>query len=386
MAAPTLITAVRGTDNQSDETRRARDVSPALAQLEPDAGPLITLMSKTRSESCTDPKYEWFEDELKPRFDLLAAALTAAAATMTVTNYKFFRKGDLVRVNRKEIVYVSTTPTSTAVSITRAFGETAAAAASNSDQLHILGNTNEEGSVRRSLLSTQKVPKYNYTGIVRDPFGVTKTAMATKTFAGVDFTTEQAKELIEHKKSIELMNIAGERKEELTGTKPKRSTRGIRNWISTNVLNVAGELTETALDSHLRVSYRYGAKVKLGLLSPILAQAINGFAKDRLRVVDKSSVYGVTLSRYENAGRVILLAEHQLLANDDLNDFNGLAGEGYVIDLEDVKLRYLKGRLTVHNENIQANDEDQRIDEYLSEVGFQLALERKHGMFKGVTG
>ena len=100
MPAPTLITAVRGTDTFSDETRRARDVSPALQQLEPDAGPLITLMSKLRSRAATDPKFEWFEDQLLPRFDTLGADLTAAATTMTVTNYKFFRKGDLVRVNK----------------------------------------------------------------------------------------------------------------------------------------------------------------------------------------------------------------------------------------------------------------------------------------------
>ncbi len=383
---PTLITASRGTDNQSDETRRKRDVSDAMAQLEPDAGPLVTLMSKTRSESCTDPKFEWFEDQLLPRFDTLNATLNVGDATMTVVNYKFFRKGDLVRVNKKEIVLVTVTPSSVTVTIQRAFGETSAQAGVTGQQLHIIGNTNEEGTTKRSLLSTQRVPQFNYCGIIRDPFGVTKTAMATATFAGMDFSEEQSKQLIEHKKNIELQCLLGERYQDTTGTKPKRGTRGLRNWIATNVKLVNGPLTEPSVDSHLRVTYRYGSKTKMGLLAPVVAQAFNGFAKDKLRVVDKADTYGVTMSRYENAGRVLLLVEHQLMTNDDLNDFSGIAGEGYVVDLENVNMRYLNGRLTLHNENIQGNDEDQRTDEYLSEVGFQMKLERKHGAWLGVTG
>lgn len=385
-APPTLITAVRGSDNQNTETRRTRDVSPALAQLEPDAGPLVTITSKTRSKAATDPKFEWFEDQLLPRFDTLGGTLGAGDATMTVTNYKFFRKGDLVRVNKKEVVIVTTTPTTTSVAIQRAFGETSAQSGATGQQLHIIGNSSEEGASRRDLLSTQRVPQYNYCGIIRDPFGITKTALATKTFAGMDFTEEQMKTLIEHKKNIELMHLAGERYEDTTGTKPKRASRGMRNWIATNVKLVNGSLTENSLDSHLRVCYRYGQKVKLGLLSPIAAQAVNGFAKDKLRVLDMGKTYGVSMTRYENAGRVLLLIEHVLMTNDDLNDFSGLAGEAHIIDIEDVQARYLNGRLTVHNENIQSPDQDQRIDEFLSEVGLEVHLERKHGSLLGITG
>lgn len=385
-APPTLVTTARSTATQGTETRRVRDVSPALAQLEPDAGPLTTFMAKTRSKATTDPKFEWFENQLLPRFDVLSVNVLVGDATITVTNFQFFRKGDLVRVNKKEIVLVTATPTTTAVAITRAFGETAAQAATAGQQLHIIGNTNQEGAGKRDLLSTQRVPQFNFCGIVRDPFGVTKTAMATKTFAGQDFTEEEASQLIEHKKHIELGMLVGEQKEDLTQAAPQRTSRGIRNWMYSNIKYVNGPLTEPSVDSHLRVSYRYGQKVKLGLLSPIAAQAFNGFAKDKLRVMDMAKTYGVSMSRYENAGRVLLLTEHVLMTNDDLNDFSGIAGEAYIVDIEDVQMRFVNGRLTVHNQNIQNPDQDQRIDEYLSEVGLQVQLERKHGAFFGITG
>jgi hypothetical protein len=385
-APPTLVSTARSTQTLGNETRRARDVSPALAQLEPDAGPLTTFMAKTRSKASTDPKFEWFENQLLPRFDVLAGNMAAGDLTMTVTNYAFFRGGDLVRINKKEIVLVTATPTTTSVAIQRAFGETAAQAPNSGVQLHIVGNTNQEGAKKRSLLSTQRVPQFNYTGIIRDPFGVTKTAIATKTFAGEDFTEEEATQLIEHKKHVELQMLMGERYEDLTQIAPQRSSRGIRNWMYSNIKYVNGALTEPTVDSHLRVSYRYGQKVKLGLLAPIAAQAFNGFAKDKLRVMDMAKTYGVSMSRYENAGRVLLLTEHVLMTNDDLNDFSGIAGEAYIVDIEDVQMRFVNGRLTVHNQNIQDPDQDQRIDEYLSEVGLEVRLERKHGMFLGING
>ena len=114
---PTMVTTTRGTGVLNTETRRKRDVSPLIAQLDPDAGPLVTLLMRLRSKSTTDPKFEWFEDELLPRFDILGAAVVVADATITVTNYKYFRAGDIVRVNKDELLRVTTTPASTTVAI-----------------------------------------------------------------------------------------------------------------------------------------------------------------------------------------------------------------------------------------------------------------------------
>ena len=199
---PTVSSGVRGTTILNTETRRVRDVSSAMARLEPDAGPLVTLMGKIsgQSEPADAALFEWFEDELLPKFDVLNGALTAGATTMTVTNFVYFRIGDLVRINKAEIAYVSATPTTTTVTITRAYGETAAAAASVGDQLHIIGNSNEEGTTARGIISTQRIPVFNYCQIFRHPFGVTNTQKVTKQYGGQDLDEETAKNLIEHKK------------------------------------------------------------------------------------------------------------------------------------------------------------------------------------------
>jgi len=357
-------------------------------QLEPDAGALVTLTGKLKSRVSQDPKIEWFEDELAPRFDVLNGALTAAATTMTVTNYAYFRLGDLVRVNKAEIVYVGATPTTTTVTIQRAFGETAAATASVGDQLQILSNTNLEGASTRAFLSTQRVAAFNYLQIIRHPFGYTNTALGTAQFGGKDEIEEQRKQLIEHKKDIEQAFLLGERYEDTTtGDHPVRATRGVTKFITTNVKDAGGDLTEPEFEDFLRIGYRYGSKEKVLFCSPKLTQVINGFGRGKLQTVPSDKTYGISLTEYiAGGGRRVLLHEHVLLTNNDLNDFTGIAGYGVLIDVADLEMRYLKGRMAILKTNIQANDADGRTDEYLSEVGLEMHQERKHALLTGVTG
>lgn len=382
---PTMVTTARGTGVLATETRRTRDVSPLIAQLEGDAGPLVTLLMRLRSKSSTDPKFEWFEDELLPRFDVLAGILAAGDATMKVTNYKYFRAGDIVRVNKGEKVRVTTTPTTVDVAIARSIGSTAAAGAAVGNQLHLIGNSNAENGSGRSLLSTIRQAKFNYCQIFKHPFGYSATAMATNQFGQKDPEAEKAKQLIEHKKDLELSFILGEASEDLTGEQPQRTTGGIEEFIATNVQDMGGVMTEAEFNDFMRRVFRYGSNERVGILSPLLSTVFSNLAAGKLQTRNDDKTYGITLSRYQSAGRVIELVEHKLLNNDDLTDLSGIAGWGLFLDIADLQIRYMNGRFTILKENIQANDVDGRQDQYLSEVGLELQLEKKHGMATGVT-
>ena len=382
---PTMVTTARGTGVLATETRRTRDVSPLIAQLEGDAGPLVTLLMRLRSKSTTDPKFEWFEDELLPRFDKLAGVLAAGDATMKVTNYKYFRAGDIVRINKGEKVKVTATPTTVDVAISRAIGSSVAAAAAVGDQLHIIGNANLENAGGRSLLSTIRQAKSNFCQIFRHPFGYSATAMATNQFGQKDPEAEKAKQLIEHKKDLELSFILGEASENVAGVQPVRTTGGIEEFIKTNVQDMNGTMTEAEFNDFMRRVFRYGSNERVGLLSPLLATVFSNLGAGKIQTRSDEKTYGISMSRYQSAGRVIELVEHKLLNNDDLTDLSGIAGWGLFLDIADLSIRYMNGRFTILKENIQANDVDGRQDEYLSEVGLQLELEKKHGMATGVT-
>jgi len=383
---PTLVTTTRGTGVLNTETRRKRDVSPLIAQLEGDAGPLVTLLMRLKSKATTDPKFEWFEDELLPRFDVLSAAVVVADAHIHVTNYKYFRAGDIVRVNKDEILRVTTTPTTTEVATETLAGVASAAkAAANGTQLHIIGNSNEEGATKRSLLSTQRQPKYNYCQIFRHPFGYTGTAVATDQYGQKDPEAEKAKQLIEHKKDLELSFLLGKKSENTSGTHPERTTGGIEEFVDSNVQDMGGTMTEAEFNDFMRRVFRYGSNERVCMLSPLMSTVMSNLAAGKLQTRNDDKTYGITLSRYQSAGRVVELVEHKLLNNDSLADLSGIAGWGLIMDIADLEIRYMDGRFTILNENIQANDEDGKTDEYLSEVGLQLQLEKKHGMAIGVT-
>lgn len=385
--AQTLIQGVRTTATQNTETRRTRDVFPSLLKLDPDISPFTVLMGKLRKRVVDDPKPEWFEDQSLPVQDILGGAVSAGASTITVTNYKYFRAGDiLLFLQTGEQVLVTATPSSTTVSVTRAWGEVSAAAVDTATKIKIIGSASEENDSSRDVLSTQKVPKFNYVGIVRDPFAVSNTAKVTKTYAGMDFEEEAANMLFTHKKKLELMNLQGQRYEDTTGTEPRRSTRGIVNWITTNVLNVGGGLTEPVWDSFLRRIFQFGSSQKVVFDAPIVTQAISGFAKEKLRPSDvMMKKYGMNITEYISPFGTVLLANHKLMTNDDLNDFDDLAGMAIAVDMSYVEMVHTKARISVRKENIQNNDVDGRKDEYLSEAGIRVSLEKVHGKLTGVT-
>lgn len=384
---PTVSQGIRGTGILATEDRAARDVVPSLLQLEPDAGPLTQVLMKIGSKPAKNAKFEWYEDELQPRFDKLGAAITSTSATsMTVTNYKRFRKGDLVKIANKETVRVTATPSSTTVSITRGVGDEAAATASNGAQLFIMSPAAEEGSTARDLASTQREGKYNYCQIVKTPFGVTGTQEGTDQLAGQDFNEERRKKLIEHKRDIEHMLLFGVRDKYDGDTHPIRMSGGITYFVTTNVKDMGGDMTEPEWEDFLRICFRYGSKEKLVLCSPKAITAINGFARGRLITKSDESTYGVTMTQYQNAGRKVMLVEHQLLTNDDLSDFTGVAGYCIVVDVKGLTLRYMRGTMVGYSQNIQANDADERKDQYLSELGLELDQERDHGIGSGIEG
>ena len=385
MATIPVVQGARSSQTLQTETRRVRDVEDMLQQLEPNDGPLTTLLSRLQAETATDPKVEWFEDQLLPDFDVLASALTAAATSMVVTNYKYFRAGDVVKINDNEVVRVSATPSTTTVSITRAWGSIGAAAADSGSRLFILSDAGAEFDSYRDSLTTQKVPKYNYVQDLATPMAFTNTDLATDTFAGKDLPTEHAKGLIEHKKKMEKALILGQPYEDTSGTYPIRSSAGVEYFISTNVKDVSGGFTEPEFEDWLRVCFRYGSPEKMILCSPKAIQSINGFARSKLHTFTDDSTYGVTMTEYKNAGRRVMLVEEKLLTNQNLNDLTGIAGHAILLDPNNLKLCYLQGNGTELHENLQNPGVKGRIDEYRTSFSLRFFLEQTHGLLTGVN-
>ena len=381
----TVVTGPRDTQTLSTETRRVRDVEDVLQQLEPNAGPLTTILSRLQATQVTDPLMEWFEDRLLPDFDTLDADLTSSATTMTVNNFAYFRAGDIVIINDSEQIRVDTTPTTTTVTISRGYGSVSARAATSGDRLFIVSDAGAEFDSFRDQNTTQKVPKFNYIQALATPMSFTSVQLATKTFAGRDLPQEHAKGLIEHKKKMEKSLILGQPNLDTTGTHPIRTSGGTEYHITENVKDVSGGFTEAEFEDFLRVTFRYGSAEKLLLCSPKAIQSINSFARSKLWTYTDERTYGVTMTQYQNAGRRLMLVEEKLLTNLSLNDLTGIAGHAILIDPAYIKLGYLQGNGTKLHENLQNPGVKGRVDEYRTEFGLKMFLDHAHGLLTGIT-
>ena len=376
----------------SKETRLVRDVEDMLQQLEPSEGPLTQILSRLETETATDGKIEWFEDQLLPDFDILASAMAAGDTSMTVTNYAYFRQGDLVQANDNEVVLVTATPSSSSVSITRAAGSVSAVAAPSGCRLHILSDAGYEFDTYRAQLTTQKVAKYNYIQDLASPASWTDLDVASETFAGKEMPNEHRKAIIEHKKKMEKACFLGQPyyttgsgfSGSSGGTVSLCASGGLEYFIQTNVVDFSGGFTEAELENFLRVCFRYGSDQKLIFCSPKAIQSINGFARAKLQTFCDDNTYGVTITEYRNAGRQVGLVEEKLLTNASLNDLTGIAGHMILVDPANIKMAYLQGQGTHVAENLQNPGIKGRVDEVRGSFGLKAMLEQTHGLGTGI--
>lgn len=380
-----MITGTRDTANIL-QAKKKIDMSNTIALLQPSATPLTSLLKqfKQNTNPARNPRFSWMEDDLGARWDAVnnGAGYTDADTSIVVDNGNYFSAGDIVKVPRtSEVMIVTAVNNGTnTLTVTRGYGVTTAAAINDDDPLVIIGNANEEGSGKREIKTTKETEVYNFTQIFKSPFGVTNTENATEMYGGNDLSYQQKKKGIEHMVDMTRAFYFGERKEDFTGSKPKRTTGGLLSFLTENNYDAGGPLTESEFDNNIaEFAFRYGSNEKLMLCSGRLLSVINGWAKGKLEVDQGAKNYGLNVMNYITPFGQLKLMYDPVLEGAVYGTY------GIVLDVENIKYRPLQGRDTSLETNIQNNDEDQRIDQYLTEAGVEVRLPQTHAVITGVT-
>jgi hypothetical protein len=383
---PSTVQGVRGTASIL-QNRQVIDISHTIHLLEPSAYPLITLLnSLEKVKPAHNPVVRWMEDELEPLTDLLNGAVAAAAVALTVDNGGWWRVNDIGHVPRTGENFRVTAVAANVLTVVRSFGPVAAAALNDDEPLWNLGPAQREGDTSRALLSTLEVEQSNRTQIVRTPFGTTNTQSATDLYDGNDFDYQARKHAIEHLVRLERTLLWGQSDQAVVAGQPLRALQGVFQFIATNRIDVGGVLTESEFDAFCEVAFRYGGSdQKLLVASGRVIQAINNFAKEKMDTYVGESAYGLNLREYVSPFGRILIAYHRQFVGDIYS------GQALLLDMDRVVLRPLRGgrsagNLAVRVTNIQANDEDARRDEYLTEASLEFQNEKAHALLTGVTG
>lgn len=391
----------RSTATSLAEGRLVVDAIDKVFMLDPTQNPLTALLTNIGKggpkgmgllkRSTTQPKFTWFEKQPAGRYCKASGIYAAAGAlTLSVTGSGtspayIFTPGDILmnsRTGERMLVgAIAGVSTLTIAAAGRAFGSTSATAGADGDGLFIIGNVNEENSGARNINQTRSSEEYNLTQIFKTTIGASGSENASKLYGGKSLPQLREEKGKEHALDVERAFWFGERKE-TTGTqgKPIRATGGIQEYIEAGnsyVQNQGGLLTAPDFETFLREGFSFGPKQKYFVCGSIVLQAINEIARGHLTTRMDEHSYGMTIVEWQSAFGKINIVHNPLFVEE-------LAGTGYLLDMDCFAYRFMEGRDTKLSLNIQANDLDGEVDEYLTEVGLERKQAQNCAMIKGI--
>jgi hypothetical protein len=354
-----------------------------IKSLVPDATPFTTFLQALSKQRTGWPEFKALEDDILPRFDAVVGA-GGTANTFNVATGTKFRPADVIIATRTNEMMRVESVAGNAVTTTRA---TTPVALVDTDEILIAGSAQPEGDLSRVPVSVNPSPVMNYTQILRRSWELTGTAYSSENETDPhDWDYQAARVGIEHKRDIErtLLFNGAPAKQTASNGQPLRYTGGLFHWIKSNQMDAAGGFSEEELNTWMRTIFKYGAKRKVLMGSPLATSVLNTFPMGKVRIGQSEKKYGINVTTYVSA-----FGELGLVTNWELE---GAKYGGVLVAYDQSNLRYRflqnsKANRDSHvNTSIQPPDADTRRDEWLTEMGLEVNLEKTAGIVTGITG
>ncbi len=377
--------------------RLAVDMSEAIRMLDPDVDQFATMLMDSRLKGDKAESYivEWLEDQLIPRVLSLAASATSAATVLTTGTGEaaYAKTGDIIRIPQTgEAVRVTASDASASLTVVRGLGAvTAATAASGgAGTLIIVGGSNGQGAGLPTRLVTKQVRNYNYTQIVRNSYGFTRTAKQSRWYGGNILETEREKKAVEHKADLENMIFFGARAYSATSDSgsPQGQCGGAIEFISTYKTNAAGTLTAGELQDFLTSGLQSGRQgQKVLFASPKVVQVLATFIQDQwIQAPPGTKYFGAKIDYVISAAfgaeiPVVVKRQWGAYGTGSSGQFGSMA---FLVDMSTVSLAVMQP--SVRLQDRQARDIDRTDEEYLWEGSLRFGPESASALLYNVTG
>ena len=250
---------------------------------------MYVLVSKLNKRVAINPTFSWLEDVLNPSWSSASASATSAATVLTAASGEgaYFNKYDLLKVPSTGETMLVTASTNDTITVIRGYGTTGAATLTAGATFFKIGTAFEEGASYSSLVtkSTKTDPVTNYVQIFRSSVEITRTLANTELYGGSDRAYQRKKKGIELMRDLERAFLFGELlldtgSTDDTLTHPRRTTKGINSYISTNSTDAGGTLTEAEFEGFLRTLFRYGSTTRYLFSSPLVISVISMWARN----------------------------------------------------------------------------------------------------------
>tara|TARA_S200000501_G_scaffold229878_1_gene215664 strand:+ start:5345 stop:6520 length:1176 start_codon:yes stop_codon:yes gene_type:complete len=387
----TAIQGLRGT-GQFTTDFRPTNYRELFTLLEPNgSAPLQALLSMTGSESTDDPKYNHFRDELPDRkLQINGAVASTSTASITVDaadDQQFVVPGTIiVNVDTGEVMRATAAPSSNAIAVERNIGGTTHQIADDAN-LIIGGFADTEGGSAPTAISFDPTLDFNFTQIFKNSIQVTGTLQNTYLRTGDKEQEQLTKALKMHMGDIERAMFFGKRAEVNGSTaSPLRFTGGLRNSITTVTDGASygattNVITEKEFDRLLIENiFAYGGNEKVAFCGARVISNLMEIGKNRWQPTQIDNAYGVSLSRYTTYAGDLLVYMHPMFRQVPTMD-----KEMIILDMSELKYRYMQGRDTQLIRDVQAPDFDGVKHMYMTECGLEMLQSKVHHRIKNWT-
>ena len=386
----TAITGLRGT-GQFGTDFRPTNYRELFTLLEPNGtAPLQALLSMAGSESTDDPKYNHFRDELPDRTLTVNGAVASTSTTSIVVDNDddeaFVVAGTILQNQTTGEIMRATADANLAtntLTVERNIGGTSHQIADDA-VLVIAGHADQEGGTSPTAISFDPTTDFNYTQIFKTAVQVTGTLQNTYLRTGDKEQEQLTKALKLHMGDIERAMFFGKKHEANGSTaSPTRYTGGLFTEI-TNVTDgasygaTANTITEKEFDKLLIEDiFAFGSSEKVAFCGARVISNLMEIGKNRWQPTQIDNAYGVSLTRYTTYAGDLLVYMHPMFRQ------TGMTEEMVILDMGELKFRYLQGRDTQLIRDVQANDFDGVKHMYMTECGLEMTQAKVHHRIKG---
>lgn len=386
---PTLVSGTLTYDHPSNYIKI--DVFDRIATYDPEATPLLAVLTRLNKKRGRDIVVRWFEDELVPRWGLVSAttAATTAATTInmaTAADAALFEPGGAAGVlaynpATGEQILV-TAVVAAALTVTKGYGDVSTAdTVAVSASLLVLGRIDLENKTSVTPLLTQPTEKTNVMQIFKDSWAASGSEMETEKWVDNDRDYKLKKLGRDHAVNIERSLWFAKKKTGAAAT--VRAMDGITRYITTNVVSMTQVLDQDDVDEALTLMARHtqGQNKNVFFFGPgKFVQAMAKIAKTNLQTFPaKDSEFGFRYSTYIGPHFDATLVTHWLMEASGLSTSDTtLQRRAYALNMDFLMYRPLGKRDTTLRMQIQENDRDGEKDEYLTECTIQFMLEKAH--------
>jgi len=387
------------------EERLQYDFTEEINKLDAKINPLTVLTNQiSKRGTVNSVVHYWYQEELDNRWDTLGATLASDGATVTVSSsYARFHQWDVVKIPETGWVGIISGAVDDA-SLDCSVINDGSGEATAGENVLIMGPSIGEGSGGVTPYQGNVTPQYNLTTTLQRTFKVTRETMVNAMHGGKELERLHNKKGREFARDLEYHLWHGIRLLKSTGpisadsAQAHRFNGGLLYYMkdignatspdgeSTDT-DINGALTESAFQSWLFDAFKYTDTLYL-FCGKYGLQAIDNWARGKLKMVPSDKSYGLNITEYPLAGRMAYIVDATRVLEASPSGETDYEGTIVALDLADIKFFWYVDQTVKLYTNLETAKQalNQREDGFQCQFTIEMGNAKRHSIADGITG